>query len=247
MSAYSYQSSFKQVFTSIFFLKTSLKPSVYVSNFNCIWTVNYLFSKENLFSELKRNCSLLLSEANTSVAFTYTKYSFGFIYSFWITGIQKQLEETELANFCQLQPEQLPSSGIFSLYIKTLAKTDMVENMDFCVDLRTHLHAIPQPQQISRPTMKIVGWATSEMMRRALLTAITILKAPVTHGALCELPCMPSLNPWERHDCHIHFTRTQPETQKMNLPQITYPIHSRSQCVRYVPSQSLTNYSAAES
>lgn len=121
-----------------------MKPSVYVSNFNWIWTVNYLLSKENLFSELKRNCSLLLSEANTSVAFTYTKYSFGFIYSFWVTGIQKQLEETELANFCQLQPEQLPSSGIFSLYIKTLAKTDMVENMDFCVDLRTPLQSANQ-------------------------------------------------------------------------------------------------------
>lgn len=93
-SAYSYQSSFKQIFTSIFFLKTSLKPSVYVSNLNWIRTVNYLFSKGNLFSELKRNCSLLLK-------YISSKYSLGFDIKFLNYRYPKAVgrDSTSLNNF----------------------------------------------------------------------------------------------------------------------------------------------------
>lgn len=118
-----------------FFFKTSLKPSVYVSNLNWIWTVNYLFSKGNLFSELKRNCSLLSK-------YVSGKYSLGFDLKFLNHRPPTAAGRDSTSRFlCQLWPEQLHPVPSLSIP-RPQPKTDMVGTKNFCADLRMHVQSL---------------------------------------------------------------------------------------------------------
>ena len=63
----------------------------------------------------------------------------------------------------------------------------MVENIDFFVDLRTHVHSLNPNKSAGQLLSQEL---LSEMMMRMLTIAVNILKAPVTAQALCKLPCM---------------------------------------------------------
>lgn len=73
------------------------------------------------------------------------KYSLGFVWSFWITGLQQQLEETAPADF-SANYDRTASSCTFSLYTKA-AKTDMVGTKNFCADLRMHVQSLSRTDQ----------------------------------------------------------------------------------------------------